>query len=110
MLKPSSGQGSLSLPLENGRKRLVSHCFLGLRKGTLPRNGLNIGIRKQKKESTCIQHGINVQNITSTGAKNNTLFIIISEKIKHQTKGQFALIKFQKSGTSGTLFRHHYGI
>ena len=36
--------------------------------------------------------------------------IIISEKIKQQTKELFALIKFQESGISGTLFRHHCGI
>ena len=42
MLKPISGQCSLSLPFEKGRKTLVNCCFLGVRKGTLARNGLTI--------------------------------------------------------------------
>ena len=38
---------------------------------------------------------------------SNNISIIISEKVKQQTKELFALIKFQESGISGTLFRHH---
>ena len=41
---------------------------------------------------------------------SNNISIIISEKIKQQTKELLALIKFQESGTSGTLFRHRCGI
>ena len=41
---------------------------------------------------------------------SNNISIIISEKIKQQTKELFALIKFQESGISGTLFRHYCGI
>ena len=41
---------------------------------------------------------------------SNNISIIISEKIKQQTKELFALIKFQEIGTSGTLFRHLCGI
>ena len=41
---------------------------------------------------------------------SSNISIIISEKIKQQTKELLALIKFQESGTSGTLFRHRCGI
>ena len=57
-----------------------------------------------------MQHGINLQNVTGTGAHSNDISIIISKKIKQQTKELFALIKVQESGTSGTLFRHRCGI
>ena len=73
MLKPISGQFSLSLPFENDRKSLVNHCFLNI-----GQKWIDYLKKEIKKESTCMQHGINLQNVTWTGAKNNTLTIFLS--------------------------------
>ena len=74
MLKPISGQFSLSLPFENDRKPLVNHCFQNV-----GQKWIDYLKKEIKKELTCMQHGINLQNITWTGAKNNTLTTFLSQ-------------------------------
>ena len=75
MLNPISGQCSLSLPFENNRKSLVNHYFLGLRMEYWPeidrKKWIDYLEKEIRKGSTCMQHGINVQNVTWTGAKSN---------------------------------------
>ena len=76
MLKSISGQCSLSLPFENRRKPLVNHCFLGVKREHW--SEMDWLFEKGNKESTCMQHGISLQNVTWTGAKNNTPTTLLS--------------------------------